>query len=350
VSLNPNNANRVRGIGNANLAFNNIATTGRVPVDPLWIDSLELSRGPNANIFGLGNASGTLNQVPATANTARDFTRLETRGDSYGGWRGSLDVNRVVIENKLAVRASYANEHVGFIRTPSGEDQRRLSFQVKAQPFKNTTVSLSYYGYKNAAVRPNYTTPRDYYTAWKAAGEPGWNPVTRLVTLANGDVYGNGNVKGSTTPYSSNPSYFTGGAESRSTFRIGTPGETPYWAMSRYTNAAATNGTAIYASTDPFASSVAGIGLLTTGPSDSYTATQQPLYNSVARPIDDQLIYDWTSINLAGNSKAWDDVKIYLAQLDQIFLNTGKQTLAAQFTFMREDAKRLENHPWVPRA
>jgi len=52
VSLDPNNANRVRGIGSANIAFNNIATTGRVPVDPLWMDSLELSRGPNANIGG----------------------------------------------------------------------------------------------------------------------------------------------------------------------------------------------------------------------------------------------------------------------------------------------------------
>ncbi len=34
-ALNPNNANRVRGIGNANIAFNNIPTTGRVPVDAL---------------------------------------------------------------------------------------------------------------------------------------------------------------------------------------------------------------------------------------------------------------------------------------------------------------------------
>jgi outer membrane receptor for ferric coprogen and ferric-rhodotorulic acid len=106
VSLNPNNANRVRGIGNANIAFNNIATTGRVPVDPLWMDSLELSRGPNANIFGLGNASGTVNQVPATANLSRNFTRVETRGDSYDGWRASLDVNRILLKQKLSAQES----------------------------------------------------------------------------------------------------------------------------------------------------------------------------------------------------------------------------------------------------
>lgn len=354
VSLNPNNANRVRGIGNANIAFNNIATSGRVPVDPLWLDSLELSRGPNANIFGLGNSSGTVNQVPATANLARDFSRLELRGDSYGGWRSALDVNRSVIQNKLAVRASAAYEHTGFIRKPSGENMRRLSFQLKYQPFKNTTISASWYKYNNASVRPNYTTPRDYYTDWVKAGKPGWNPVTGLVTLANGQVYGNGNVLGSPTPYTTAPTtnanLFLPGwaAESRSIFQIGAPGQAPYWARPKYTNAGATNGTQVFASSDPFASSDTGIGLLATGSSDTYTATQQPLYNSVARPISDRSIYDWTSINLAGNSKAWDDVDIYMAQLDQIILNTPKQTLAAQFTFMREDARRLENQPMGP--
>ena len=349
VSLNPNNANRVRGIGNANIAFNNIATTGRVPVDPLWMDSLELSRGPNANIFGLGNASGTVNQVPATANLTRDFSRVELRGDSYDGWRVSLDVNRRIMKNKLSVRASYANQHTGFIRKPAGEDARRLSFQVKFQPFKNTTLSASWYGYKNAAVRPNFTTPRDHFTDWRKAGRPGWNPVTGLITLGNGQVYGNGNVLGSTTPYTVAPTNFiTGGPENRSIFQIGAPGQTPYWAMTRYTNATATNGTAVFATTDPFAASQTGIGLLTTGASETYTATQQPLYNSVARPISDRSIYDWSRINLAGNSKAWDDVDTYLAQLDQFILNTPKHTLAAQVTFLREDAKRLENQPMGP--
>ncbi len=339
VSLNPNNANRVRGIGNANVAFNNIATTGRVPVDPLWMDSLELSRGPNANIFGLGNASGTVNQVPATANLSRDFTRSEIRYDSYGGYRGSLDVNRMLVDNKLSVRGSYAYQHTGFIREPAGENARRLSFQMKAQPYRNTTLALSWYNYKNAAVRPNFTTPRDYYTDWVRAGQPGWNPVTRLVTFANGTVMGNGNVAGSTTPYTAAPSFFAG-VENRSVFRIGAEGETPYWALPRYTTGAT-------AETDPYPAQT-GIGLLNTSASQTYTAAQQPLYNSLTRPISDQSIYDWTEVNLAGNSKAWDDVNMYLAQLDQIILSSDRQTLAAQVSFMREEAKRLENQPMGP--
>ncbi len=341
VSLNPNNANRVRGIGNANIAFNNIQTSGRVPVDPLWMDSLELSRGPNANIFGLGNASGTVNQTPATANLSRNFTRVDLRADSYEGWRVSFDVNRK-LSDKVAIRASYANQHTGFVRKPSGEDARRLSAQLKVRPIKSTTLALSWYNYKNASVRPNFTTPRDYYTDWFRVGRPGWNPVTGLVTLANGQVYGNGNVLGSTTPYTAAPlNFITGGAESRSPFQIGAPGQAPYWTMARYTSGA-------LATSDPFGAAAAGIGLLTTGASETFTAAQQPLYNSVTRPINSRSIYDWTSINLAGNGKAWDDVDTYMAQLDQIIVNSGKHTLAAQVTYMREDAKRIENQPMGP--
>ena len=339
VSLNPNNANRVRGIGSANIAFSNIATTGRVPVDPLWMDSLELSRGPNANIFGLGKASGSVNQVAATANLFGNFTRVDLRADSYDGYRGSLDVNRMLIDNKLAVRASYAYQRTGFIRKPSGEDTRRLSFQVKAQPFENTKVSASWYSYKNDATRPNFTTPRDHYTDWRAAGQPGWNPTTGLVTLANGQVYGKDNVLGSTTPYTGTPTNFFPGARSAATiFQIGAPGEDPYWARARYTGGAT-------ATTDPLASAATGLALIQTGASESFSAGEQPLFNSLAKSIDDRSIYDWTEISLSSTGKATDDVNIFLAQLDQIFLNSSKQTLGAQVTFMREDAKRLENLP-----
>lgn len=334
VSLDPNNANRVRGIGSANIAFGNIATTGRVPVDPLWMDSLELSRGPNANIFGLGNSSGTVNQVPSTANLTRDFTKVEFRGDSYDGWRASFDANRMLLKNKLAVRASYANQHTGFVRKPAGEDARRLSLQVKAQPFKGTTLALSWYGYKNASQRPNYTTPRDFITSWLAAGKPAWNPVTRLITL-NGVTYGQGAggtlAAGSTTAVTTLPAYFAAN-DARAVFRIGGPGEAPYWsAPSNNTNA-----------TSPLLNVASTIRFLQTAAVNP-TSANQPLFATNAA-LADKSIYNWEDISLS-SGKQWDDVKTYLAQLDQVFLHTPHQTLAAQVSFMREDAQRVANLP-----
>ena len=303
VSGDPNNANRVRGIG-------------------------------NANIFGLGNAAGTVNQVPATANVSRDFSRLEFRGDSYDGWRASLDLNRTLLKNTLAVRASYANQHTGFVRKPSGEDARRLSLQVKARPFKNTTVSLSWYRYNNASVRPNFTTPRDYITDWLAAGKPAWNPVTRLITL-NGVTYGQGMVAGSTTPITTLPSYFAAN-DSRAVFRIGGPGEAPYWSTPTVTSP-----------TTPLTAVGNNIRFVNTPASNSLFGSAQPLFASTP-PLADKSVYNWEDVNLMANGKAWDKVDTYLAQLDQIFIATPKHTLAAQVTFMREDARRIENLPFGP--
>ncbi len=334
VSLDPNNANRVRGIGSANIAFGNIATTGRVPVDPLWMDSLELSRGPNANIFGLGNSSGTVNQVPSTANMARNFTKVELRGDSYDGWRASFDANRILIRNKLALRASYANQHTGFVRKPSGEDARRLSLQLKAQPFKNTTVALSWYDYKNASQRPNFTTPRDFITSWIAAGKPAWNPVTRLITL-NGASYGQGAggtlQAGSTTPITTLPSYFTAN-DARAVFRVGAGGESPYWsAPSNNTNA-----------TSPLLNVASTIRFLQTAAANP-TSANQPLFATNAA-LADKSLYNWEKVSLS-TGKQYDDVNTYLAQIDQIFLSNREQLLAGQVTFMREDAKRIADLP-----
>jgi hypothetical protein len=59
-------------------------------------------------------------------------------------WRASLDVNRILLKDKLAVRGSLAHQHTGFVRKPSGENARRLSLQVKARPFEKTTLSASW--------------------------------------------------------------------------------------------------------------------------------------------------------------------------------------------------------------
>lgn len=332
VSLNPTTANRVRGLGSANIAFNNIPVSGRIPIDPSWVDSIELSRGANANIFGLGNAGGTVNQVAAMANLNKPFTRIGLRGDSYGGWRTSLDVNQVLIRNKFALRGSIVGQHTGFVRKPSGEDARRLSLQAKYQPFKGTTISLGYYGYRNKAERPNFAMPRDNITAWIAAGRPGWDPTTRLITM-NGQIYGQGMVAGSTTPITTLPSSLTSN-DSRSMFRIGTEGEAPYWAVP-----------AVTSTTSPLASSTSTVKpyLVNTSSVNSYGAAQ-PLFASTAS-LSDKSVYDWEEINLQGNNFLWDDSHIYLAQLDQYFINNRIHTLAAQLSFMREDASRREDLP-----
>ena len=138
-SLNPNGANRVRGVGPANLSFANFETSGRMPIDPSVLDAVEISRGPNSTVFGLGNASGTVNMAPASANLSRDRSQVGVRWDSFDGYRGSVDLNRVLLRNKLAVRGSVIRQHDGYVRKPSGTDANRLNAMVRYQPFRRTT-------------------------------------------------------------------------------------------------------------------------------------------------------------------------------------------------------------------
>ncbi len=103
VQLNRTQANRVRGLNSANISLGNFETMGRTPPDPLGLDSIEISRGPNTNVFGLGNPSGTVNGVAASANLTRDRSQVHFRADSYDGYRTDLDLNRVLKRHTRAV-------------------------------------------------------------------------------------------------------------------------------------------------------------------------------------------------------------------------------------------------------
>ncbi|HVS53754.1 MAG TPA: TonB-dependent receptor plug domain-containing protein [Opitutaceae bacterium] len=331
VQLNPANANRVRGIAPANVSLGNIETMNRVPIDPITIDSVEISRGPNANVFGLGNPSGTVNEVPAAANVTRDRTVAEFRGDSYGGWRTSLDVNRVLVPNQLAIRASAVFQHEGFERKPSGVDTERYNGMVKFQPFKNTTISGAVYYYHSYGNRPNAIPPRDNLSYWIASGKPTWDPVTQQIHI-------NGATVATVTAATYNgPDYFSATylGNDRNQMFIDQNGLS-YWAAARGTTSTVSPAAATLQAAR-YLQPTAAAGAVFSGTAPRPFA--QPLFNTTPT-ISDRSIYDWTSINLSAPNRFWDRTLTTNVQLDQIFLATPTQTLAAQFGFMREDSQR----------
>jgi hypothetical protein len=337
VSLNPTQANRVRGVASANVSYGNFETMGRLPLDPLILDGVEVSRGPNANVFGLGNPSGTVNQVPSSANTTRDRTRAEFRADSYEGYRGSLDLNRVLIKNKLAVRVSGLQAHEGFVRKPSGINTTRYNGMVKFQPFPNTTINASYLFYKSYGSRPNFTPPRDFASYWVKRGKAGWDPVTQTVRV-NGQTFG----PFTTDAFISTPEfdYFNraGGQFQRSNVFVDRNGFA-YWTSPANTTAATpTTGTP---------SGASFLRLMGTSPGPNGTSgkfTNQPLFSSVPT-VFDKSIYDYSSINLASPNYTSDQANTYFVTVDQIFFNSRRQMLAGQVGFFREEAKRFRHVP-----
>ena len=338
VQLNPQGANRIRGIAPANISLNNIETMGRVPIDPINLDAVEISRGPNANVFGLGNPSGTVNQVAAAANLTRDRSAVTFRGDSYGGYRSTLDVNRVLLQNKLEIRGSAAFQHDGYVRRPSGTNTERINGMIKYQPFKNTTISASMGFYRMNGNRPNSLTPRDDITYWIQNGRPTWDPTTQQVHLAGVTV-------GTYTSTTYNgPDYFSATqlGTTNSQLFIDQNGLSYYAAPQAFNNTSALlAGTTVRG---PTANGQADRFVQTTGIAGSLTATAvrsayQPLFNT-SPAVSDKSIYDWGSVNLASPNRLIDHTITSNVAIDQMILNTQMQTLAAQFAFMREDSQR----------
>jgi hypothetical protein len=334
VQLDPANANRIRGLANANISFGNYETMGRVPVDPINIDSIEVSRGPNANVFGLGQPSGTLNQVPAAANVIRDRSFVQFRADSYDGYRTALDLNRVLLKGKLAVRFSAVNQHDGFMRKPSGVDTERYNGMIKYQPFKNTTItgSLSYYhSYGN---RPNSTPPRDGISYWLASGKPTWDPVTQTIHV-NGTTLG----PFSATTYNG-PDYFNNAftGNNHSYLFIDQNGIGLFSAPSGFTNTtvlagATTAGPTSAATVVRFMSPTAGTGI------SLGRSAVQPLFTTTPS-VNNKALYDWESVNLAAVNYDWDTMLTTNVGLDQVFFNTPRQLLVGQLGWLREDSQR----------
>ncbi len=312
-------SNRLRGIGAANISRSGFASSGRVPVDPIDIDAVEISRGPNSTLFGLGEGSGTVNMVSASANLNKDFTTTQARFDDSGGWRTSIDLSRPLIRGKLAARVSAVYQHDEDRQKPSGLNTRRLNAMIRAQPFKYTTLRASFQHYLADGTRANTMTPRDGISYWHQLGSPTWDPVTQVAT-----------VNGVKTTY-------TGTSNPLGLANMNRPGPILFvdqggiqlWEISRMPSATATNGAANVAGTNRLLESV-----------PEPIRDGRPLFSTI-RAVSDPSIYDFAHVNLSGPNYQREEVDTSTVEFEQVLLDTGRHTAAMQLAWQREDADRI---------
>jgi hypothetical protein len=336
VASDPSNANRVRGIGAANQARGNFEVT-RTPFDPSNIDAVEISRGPNSNLFGLGNGSGTVNVIPAQANLSRERSSLELRTDSLGGTRASLDLNRPIFREKLALRVIGVHQDDEYVRKPSYSRTDRYSAMVQYRPFKNTTLRASFERYENLARRPNTILPRDGITYWKENGSPTWDPSTWTVTRNGVRRVVPYNATVATENAALGPGLASPGtALSRPIIFVDRGGEINLW-MTAYISGipAPTAATPNPLPTPNFHPTNGHQRFIDSAPAPRVG----PLAQTIGS-IADRSVYDWTETNLAAANWMEDTVNTWMAEFDQIFINSRRHVLAAQIGWFREDAKK----------
>ena len=320
VQDDPHGSNRIRGMGRANIAMNNFATSGRVPIDPINIEAVEISRGPNSNIFGLGGGAGTVNLVAASANLARRSATAVVRFDDVGGWRRSLDLNYPLIRNKLAARGSAVFQRDGSSQKPAAFNTERYNVMLRAQPFSRTTIRGSYQRYNGLGNRPNAATLRDGVTYWQSLGGPTWDPVERTMT-----------VNGVTTFYgATNPPLLAApnGGDRGGAVYVEPDQGIVLWTIKRTpapnnANGPLNNGGQVRLLNSPIEDVRVG----------------RPLF-ATYRTFADKSLYDYNKINLAAPNRLKDSSEIASVSADQIAVDGERHKLAFQYAWQREDSDR----------
>lgn len=327
IQTDPQTSNRIRGLSPANTAIGNFASNPKIPFDLYNIDAVELSRGPNSNIFGIGTGSGTINLVPSSANPARRFATVTFRADSTGGARGSLDVNQPLLADKLALRVAAVREDKEFERKPSFEDTKRLFGAVTYKPFKRTTLRVSGENYTRDAQRPNNLTPQETVSSWLAFGSPSWDPTTQRVTYADGTVVGPFAVNADNNlPFGL---MSAGGAVyNRTSLYIEPDGSIGYWGVNRT------------GSQNSPLNRNQNVRILQSGSQlGRERATLYPLFFEPG--TTNKAFYDWTEINYAAPNRVEDEAQTYIAELEQFLFESDRHLVATRVGWFRQDFERM---------
>ena len=167
---------RVRGLTSADMS-RDFFITG-IPLDGYNTDRVEISRGPNAMLFGLGSPAGIINNSLITADLRRPRTTLELRTDKYGSFRTSLDHNQVLLRNKLAVRVATVYDEQSYRVEEAWRRNKRAFLTATYRPYRDTTIRASVEMGAIDSNQPESRPPFDAYTTWWDAGRPVWDPNT----------------------------------------------------------------------------------------------------------------------------------------------------------------------------
>lgn len=171
--LRPNANTRVRGLDAADNTRNFFLT--EIPWDGYNVDRVDMQRGPNSILFGVGSPAGIIN----TSLVGAEFDnkgKFENRIGSFGSLRNSINYNHMVIEDELAVRVAGLWDETKYRQKPSFNEDKRIYAAVRWDPKLMgketfTSIKASYEHGEIDANRPRSLPPIDAITPWFLTGD-----------------------------------------------------------------------------------------------------------------------------------------------------------------------------------
>jgi hypothetical protein len=189
----PEAAQRIRGLAAADNTRDFFVTD--IPWDSFNVDRVDIQRGPNAILFGLGSPAGIVNASVHNAEF-RDLGSVTDRFDSFGSLRNSLDYNQVLIPNTLAIRLDGLWDDERYEQKQAFNDTKRYAAEARFDPtlFKDnpsihTSIKVKYEQGDVSADNPRITPPQDSITPWfRPVNNSSINGGTGKYAWANGYV------------------------------------------------------------------------------------------------------------------------------------------------------------------
>jgi len=172
--LEPHNNTRVRGLSAADNTTSYYLTD--VPWDRYYVRRVDIQRGANSVLFGLGSPAGIINATPEDAAFG-NLGELMLRIDENGSFRGELDVDREILSGELAVKLAVLNEDRRYQQKPAFEDRDRGYFTMTWVPEQWNRESgalrlkASYETGEIVSNRPRMVVPIDRLSMWTAPAD-----------------------------------------------------------------------------------------------------------------------------------------------------------------------------------
>ena len=120
---NSTSSTRVRGLVSATNTRNYFPTA--IPFDAYNTSRVTVNRGPNSVLFGLGSAGGVIENT-LNRPIAKNAYEVQVGGSNYGGHREVVDINQVLIKDRLIVRAASLNEDRRYRQEEAFREDQRL--------------------------------------------------------------------------------------------------------------------------------------------------------------------------------------------------------------------------------
>lgn len=160
---------RIRGLANADLTRNYFITN--LPFDTYNVDRVEVQRGANSALFGLGSPGGIVNHSTLLPSYERNRSRIRFEADQFGTLRGSFRTNQA-LGDRVAVSVAGLYSDKKFEQKEAYEDDRRIYAAINIKVIAGISVFGNIEDGTRDRSRYDFVPPNDGISPWLDIGSP----------------------------------------------------------------------------------------------------------------------------------------------------------------------------------